>query len=137
MAARYEIEITPTRDDLLNLVENADEVVLALSAPGRRFFGPNGEHVAAATIQATWRRHIARKIYLVYRKKRLVYCVYINRGYQLIIVAYIQLKYYVIRWAAGVIAISWVMHVRMTRMRNQLNNIRQMHLENFRARSKV
>ena len=41
------------------------------------------------------------------------------------------------KWAAGVIAISWVMNVKMAKVRKQLVNTRGDQLENFRARAKV
>lgn len=44
---------------------------------------------------------------------------------------------YYFSWAAGVIAISWIMHVRMSRMKRQLKTIRKMHADNFRVRAKV
>lgn len=44
---------------------------------------------------------------------------------------------FTIRWAAGVIAISWILHVRMTRMKKQLKSIRRMQAESFRTRAKV
>ena len=41
------------------------------------------------------------------------------------------------KWAAGVIAISWIMNVKMHRVRKQLNATRADQLENFKRRSKV
>nr|CAB3256677.1 IQ domain-containing protein H-like [Phallusia mammillata] len=110
LASQYELEQTPSRDELLGVLENHDDVIQLINTPGRRFQATDGRHMAAAKIQATWRRHRDRKAYLRYRKQR---------------------------WAAGVIAISWIMHVRMSRMRKHLREIRKRHLENFRARAKT
>ena len=72
--------------------------------------GPAGEDVAAALIQATWRMYKERTKYLEYRHKK---------------------------WAAGVIAISWVMNVKMAKVRKQLGVTRSDQLENFRVRARV
>ena len=72
--------------------------------------GPDGEHVAATKIQSTWRRYQDRLAYLDYRKKK---------------------------WAAGVIAISWVMHVKMAKIRKQLKTTRKQQLEWLRDKTQV
>ncbi|XP_076802306.1 IQ domain-containing protein H-like isoform X2 [Clavelina lepadiformis] len=110
LASHYELEISPSRDELLSVLDNVDEVTKMINSPGRRFLTQDGKHIAATKIQATWRRHRDRQVYLQYRKQR---------------------------WAAGVIAISWIMHVRMTRMRRQLRDLRRKYLMNFRTRSKT
>ena len=40
------------------------------------------------------------------------------------------------KWAAGVIAISWIMSVKLSRVRQQLKQTRTEHLEHFKIRSK-
>lgn len=72
--------------------------------------GPNGTEIAATVIQSMWRRYRDRCKYMEYR----------------------QLK-----WAAGVIAISWIMRIKMIRMRQQLKRTRLDQLEAFRRRAKV
>ena len=72
--------------------------------------GPNGSQVAATQIQSSWRRYRARSQYLEYRR---------------------------LKWAAGVIAISWIMHIKMAKMRHQLRETRARQLENFKRRAKV
>ena len=77
---------------------------------GRRYLCPNGRDLAAAKLQATWRMYCDRMDYLEYRRKK---------------------------WAAGVIAISWVMNVKMAKVRKQLTATRADQLENYRRRAKV
>lgn len=81
-----------------------------ISLQGRRYTGRDGLSLAAAKIQATWRMYRERVQYLEYRQKK---------------------------WAAGVIAISWIMNVKMSRVRQQLQATRSDQLENFRRRAKV
>lgn len=47
------------------------------------------------------------------------------------------LEYRKKKWAAGVIAISWVMHIKMSKVREQLKQTRDDNLEAFRRRAKV
>uniref|UniRef100_F6WN68 IQCH-like ATP-grasp domain-containing protein n=1 Tax=Ciona intestinalis TaxID=7719 RepID=F6WN68_CIOIN len=110
LSRHYELEYQPTRDELLTVLENYEDVLAMISTPGRRFLGTDGRYIAVSKIQATWRRYRDRRAYLQYRKQR---------------------------WAAGVIAISWIMHVRMSRMRKRLRHIRRSHLDNYRARGKT
>lgn len=77
---------------------------------GRRYLGYNGQQVAATHIQASWRRYKDRFVYLEYRRHK---------------------------WAAGVIAISWIMHIKMVKVRQQLKQTRLDQLESFKMRSKV
>ena len=110
LALEFELDKPPTTQALLGVIINIDDVLALIQRPGRRFLGPDGEDVAAAKIQATWRRYRDRSDYLEYRRKK---------------------------WAAGVIAISWVMHVKMAKVRKQLKETRAMQLEEFRRRTKV
>uniref|UniRef100_H2YZS1 IQCH-like ATP-grasp domain-containing protein n=1 Tax=Ciona savignyi TaxID=51511 RepID=H2YZS1_CIOSA len=110
LSQHYELEYRPSSDELLTVLENYDDVMSLITSPGRRFLGADGRYFAASKIQATWKRFRDRRAYLQYRKQR---------------------------WAAGVIAISWIMHVRMSRMRKRLREIRKGHLDNFRARAKT
>ena len=77
---------------------------------GRRYVGPRGQDCAAARIQATWRMYQERGRYLEYRRKK---------------------------WAAGVICISWVMSVKMSKVRKQLAATRMDQLEIFRKQARV
>lgn len=89
--------------------ESASLTVLVV-LQGRRYKGPNGKEVAATHIQASWRMFRDRSEYLEYRRRK---------------------------WAAGVIAISWIMHIKMAKVRLQLKTARDDHLEGFRRRAKV
>ncbi|XP_077988694.1 IQ domain-containing protein H-like [Glandiceps talaboti] len=109
LSLEFELEKQPTVRDLLSVIINIDDVEAIITRPGRRFLGPDGEHVAATKIQATWRRYKDRSAYLEYRRKK---------------------------WAAGVIAISWIMNVKLSKIRKQLKTTRQTHLESFRKRNK-
>lgn len=92
------------------VIINIDDVEALIGKPGRRYKGPDGHDVAATKIQSTWRRYKDRVAYLDYRKQK---------------------------WAAGVIALSWVMHVKMAKVKGQLKVRRKMELDSFRERHKV
>ena len=66
--------------------------------------------MAAAKIQATWRMTRDRAVYYAYRKRK---------------------------WAAGIIAIAWVMHVKLTMVRKNLKATRIDNLESYRVKMKV
>lgn len=70
----------------------------------------DGHHIAAIKIQSIWRRHKDRTAYLQYRKRK---------------------------WAAGVIALTWVTYVKISKAREKLKLSRIRELENFRKRQKV
>ena len=77
---------------------------------GRQFVGPNGHSRAALTIQAHWRGFMERKRYLQYRQQK---------------------------WAAGVIAIQWILHMKLATAKKKLAETRQKELDNYRMRAKV
>jgi hypothetical protein len=70
----------------------------------------DGHQLAAITIQKNWRRFRDRNAYLKYRRRK---------------------------WAAGVIALSWLTHVKMSKARVELRRTRIRQLENFRKRNRV
>ncbi|XP_067666806.1 IQ domain-containing protein H-like [Haliotis asinina] len=109
LSMEFELEMVPTVDDLLTVVVNREDVEAIIRRPGRRYLGYNGQEVAATHIQASWRRYKDRSVYLDYRRHK---------------------------WAAGVIAISWIMHIKMVKVRQQLKQTRLDQLESFRMRSK-
>nr|KAG5693124.1 hypothetical protein BaRGS_025483 [Batillaria attramentaria] len=109
LAVEFELEKAPGIPELLSVIVNRDDVEAIIFKPGRRFMGPDGSNVAATQIQSSWRRYRDRSQYLEYRR---------------------------LKWAAGVIAISWVMHIKMAQMRSQLRDTRARHLDNFRRRNK-
>ncbi|ESO87612.1 hypothetical protein LOTGIDRAFT_194358 [Lottia gigantea] len=109
LAIEFELERAPSIDDLLTVIVNREDVESIIVKPGRKFLGPDGKVVAATCIQSVWRRYVDRKKYLEYRR---------------------------LKWAAGVIAISWIMHIKMAKVRKQLHQTRLDELEAFRRRSK-
>ncbi|XP_013393394.1 IQ domain-containing protein H isoform X2 [Lingula anatina] len=110
LSLEYELDSQPTLDDLLSVIINKEDVESILKRPGRRYLGPDGEFAAATKIQATWKRFRDRRKYLEYRR---------------------------LKWASGVIAITWVMNVKMSQVRKQLKRTRIAELEGFRKRAKL
>ncbi|XP_048255584.1 IQ domain-containing protein H-like isoform X2 [Haliotis rufescens] len=109
LSMEFELERPPTVEDLLTVIVNREDVEAIIRRPGRRYLGYNGQQVAATHIQASWRRYKDRSVYLDYRRHK---------------------------WAAGVIAISWIMHIKMVKVRQQLKQTRLDQLESFKMRSK-
>ncbi|CAH1796248.1 unnamed protein product [Owenia fusiformis] len=110
LSLEFELEHNPTVDDLLTVVVNREDVEAVIKRPGRRFMGPNGDHIAATKVQSLYRMYRDRKDYLSYRQRK---------------------------WAAGVIVISWIMSVKMSKIKNGLKQTRMDQLEGFRRRSKT
>ncbi|KAL2094062.1 hypothetical protein ACEWY4_011374 [Coilia grayii] len=94
---------------LLLTLENREEVQEVVGRPGRRFRGEGGAEAAAVRIQACWRRHRARSAYLQQRRRR---------------------------WAAATIAVSWLMHAQLSRVRRALQARRLRSLHNCQRRAK-
>ncbi|XP_041366539.1 IQ domain-containing protein H-like isoform X2 [Gigantopelta aegis] len=109
LSMEFELERPPSIEHLLCVIVNRDDVEAMVTKPGRKFLGMNGQDLAATTIQSTWRMYCDRIAYLEYRKHK---------------------------WAAGVIAISWIMHIKMVKVRHQLVRSRADQLENFKFRAK-
>lgn len=95
---------------LLSVLENWEEVLDLVSRPGQRYKGEGGTEAAAIHIQSCWRRYAARTAYLSHCRRK---------------------------WAAGTIAISWLMHSQMRRVRKALKARRFSQLENHRSRAQV
>uniref|UniRef100_A0A672YZL3 IQ motif containing H n=1 Tax=Sphaeramia orbicularis TaxID=375764 RepID=A0A672YZL3_9TELE len=93
---------------LLSVLENWEEVLDLVSRPGQRFKGEGGTEAAAVHIQSCWRRYIARTAYLRLCRRK---------------------------WAVETIAISWLMHTQMCRVRKALQARRFRQLENYRSRA--
>ncbi|XP_065497763.1 IQ domain-containing protein H [Caloenas nicobarica] len=109
VASDFQLNKKPTKSDILSVIKNQSTVEKILNRPGQRYKGQGGTEMAAAKIQATWRCYRARK-------------------------ASVQLGQQ--QRAAGVIAISWLLHNRMARVKKALKDSRQRHLENFYIRAK-
>ncbi|XP_071392408.1 IQ motif-containing protein H [Centroberyx affinis] len=93
---------------LLSVLENREQVLDLVLRPGQRYTGEGGIEAAAIRIQSCWRRYLARTTYLRHCRRK---------------------------WAAGTIAISWLMHAQMRRVRKALQARRFRQLENYRNRA--
>ncbi|XP_068459245.1 IQ motif-containing protein H isoform X2 [Clinocottus analis] len=98
----------PPVTGFLSVLENWEEVLRLVLHPGQRYKGEGGIEAAAIHIQSCWRRYLARKAYLRHCK-----C----------------------KWAVGIIAVSWLMHMQMRHVRKTLQARRFRQLENFRSRA--
>ncbi|XP_076154606.1 IQ motif-containing protein H [Alosa pseudoharengus] len=94
---------------LLQTLENEEEVRGLVGHLGRRYWGEGGREAAAVRLQACWRRHRARLAYLAHRRSR---------------------------WAVATIALSWLMHAQLSRVRRALQERRLRSLHNCRHRAK-
>ncbi|KAM9311942.1 IQ domain-containing protein H [Gastrophryne carolinensis] len=108
-ALDLEIGKIPSVSQLLSVLENRSLVQKLMNQPGLLYKGREGKLAAVLKIQATWRGYRDRVAYLAYRRKR---------------------------WAAGVIAIAWLLYVQKSRVRKMLLESRQHHLHSFRSRAK-
>ncbi|XP_052528547.1 IQ domain-containing protein H isoform X2 [Tympanuchus pallidicinctus] len=108
-ASDFALNENPTKSDILSVIKNRSAVEKVLNRPGQRYKGQGGTEMAAIKIQATWRRFQARRAYARFRRQQ---------------------------WASGVIAISWLLHNHMARVKKTLKESRQRHLENFYIRAK-
>ncbi|KAL5482074.1 hypothetical protein EMCRGX_G022355 [Ephydatia muelleri] len=102
LALHYELELKPSRTELLSCIDNGKEIIQLLRMPGRRYKGAGGLNAAAAKIQATYRMYVKRRIYLEHRR---------------------------MKWAAGVITMSWLMYIKMCQVRKSLKQKRAAQLE--------
>lgn len=107
MSKCVDMDLKPSLDELLDTFINKDEVESIVRSPGRVFKRKDGPNLAAIRIQCAWRRFRDRRAYLAYRKRK---------------------------WAAGIIALTWLTYVKMSKAREKLRITRLKHLENFKRR---
>ncbi|KAG8145238.1 hypothetical protein E2320_013593, partial [Naja naja] len=108
LVPHFELSQRATQEEIFLVLKNGSTVQKLLKQPGRRYRGKNGTQMAATKIQATWRCYKLRKSYIGFRHQQ---------------------------WASGIIAISWLIHVHLQRVRKTLKESRQKHLENFHLRT--
>lgn len=107
MSKCIDMDLKPSLEELLDTFINKEEVENLVRSPGQVFKRKGGANLAAIRIQCAWRRFRDRRAYLAYRKRK---------------------------WAAGVIALTWLTYVKMSKAREKLRSTRQKHLENFKKR---
>ncbi|XP_057308463.1 IQ domain-containing protein H-like isoform X1 [Hydractinia symbiolongicarpus] len=108
LAMFFELGPKPTIKDLLMCVLNSKDVECIILIPGRRYIAPDGVEAASIKIQSTWRCHRKHTAYLEYRRRK---------------------------WAAGIIALTWMMKCKMTMIRSVLKQNQIVYLQNFRKRA--
>ncbi len=104
------MDLKPNQEELLDTFLNKEEIEKLMKIPGRRFKKLGGQVLAAITIQCAWKCYRDRQAYLKYRKRR---------------------------WAAGVIALTWLTYFKINQARQKLKLNRELELERFRIRQKV
>ncbi|CAF3362603.1 unnamed protein product [Rotaria socialis] len=107
LAQTVELEQKPTLEELLSTVINREDVEELIKKPGRRFFGSGGRERAAIAIQSFWRCFRDRRAYIRLRKRK---------------------------WAASVIALTWLTHVKLAKVRKQLKIIRERQIDSFKTK---
>ncbi|CAF3545026.1 unnamed protein product [Rotaria sordida] len=107
LAQTIEFEHKPTIEELLSTVINRDEVEELIKKPGRRFYGSGGKERAAIAIQSYWRCFRDRRAYIRLRKRK---------------------------WAASVIALTWLTQVKLSKVRKQLVIIRNRQLDLYKTK---
>lgn len=126
------MDLKPNQEELVDCFLNKDEIEKLIKMPvnnvwalnfriwihiyshslistkqGRRFKKAGGEHLAAVTIQCAWKCYRDRTSYLMFRKRR---------------------------WAAGIIALTWLTYFKWMKAKKSLRVKRETELENFRER---
>ncbi|KAL5249318.1 hypothetical protein ACHWQZ_G018246 [Mnemiopsis leidyi] len=110
LALKYKMNTRPTVAELINCCTNHVSILTLMQNPGQIYKGPQGYDLAAAKIQATFRMYLDRSRYLVYRQSKQ---------------------------AAGIIAMNWIMVMKMTTIRSRLKTSRALYLMKYRERLKA
>ena len=103
-------KLLKTKEIINSCVKNSIEVLTLIAVPGRRFKHPDVDYarnLAATIIQNKFRAFSVNKKYKAFRKRR---------------------------WAAGVIAMSWILHIKAKRVKKNLAASRQKCIENHDQR---
>ncbi|XP_063690024.1 IQ domain-containing protein H-like [Bolinopsis microptera] len=109
LALSYKMNNRPTVAELIDCCTNQASILNLMGSPGQIYKGPQGYDLAAAKIQATFKMYLDRCKYLVYRQSKQ---------------------------AAGIIAMNWIMVMKMTTIRSRLKTSRALHLMKYRERLK-
>lgn len=110
MSLYFEIGPKPTMKDLLMCILNSSDVEKIICIPGRRYIARDGPDMAAVKIQAMWKGYYRRKVYVESRRKK---------------------------WAAGLIALTWIMKCKLTYIKKHLKQMYWEYLLNYRKRNTV
>lgn len=109
LSINYKISNRPSFSELIDCCTNQNSILSLIDAPGQIYKGPKGYDLAAAKIQATYRMYQDRQKYLDYRQSKA---------------------------AAAIIAMNWIMVMKMTTIRSRLKTSRALYLMKYRERLK-
>ena len=109
LALTYKMGIRPSPGELIECCTNQVSILSLMETPGQIYRGPRGFDLAAAKIQASWKMYCDRSRYLDYRSKK---------------------------HAASIIAMNWIMVMKMTNVRKRLKTSRAHYLMKYRERLK-
>ena len=109
LAMNYKMGNRPSIHELIDCCTNQVSILSLMESPGQVFRGPKGYDLAAAKIQATYKMYRERSKYLEHRKRK---------------------------GAGGIIAMNWMMVMRMSSVKGKLKASRALYLTKFRERSK-
>ena len=110
LADDYQMDLRPKVRDLIKCCSNDIYIFELIRKPGQIYKGVNGPELAAAKIQATYKMYLERERYLSYRKRKQ---------------------------AAGVIAMNYVMRLKLINIRNKIKDAKVVYAKNFKQRTKT
>ena len=109
LSERFKMDVRPPLEQLIQCCSNHESILSLMETPGQIYKGPQGYDLAAAKIQATWRMYAERVRYFEYRDTKK---------------------------AVAIIAMNWIMVMKMTTIRSRLKTTRGYNLTKFRERLK-